>query len=56
LRQVDSHMSAYLVEQRGGKWFNISNQLSLVEQSAISAAVARAGEASGWKSVEVQAR
>jgi hypothetical protein len=56
LRQIDSHMSACLVEQRQGKWFNISNQLSAAEQSEISAALARAGEASGWKSVEVQAR
>lgn len=55
LRSMESTISAYVVEQRAGKWFNVSRELPEADLALISAAVRRAGESSGqWKSVDMQ--
>lgn len=54
LRKMDDHVTAYVVEQRDGKWFNVSNQLPAADLAAIAASVRRAGEQAGhWEPVSL---
>ena len=56
LRQMEGHVSAFVVERRGEKWFNVSNQLPPGDLSVIASAVGRSAAGSNWKAVETKAR